>query len=120
MATTKIEKRSGDAGAGGEMAKAAREAAAGPPMAECRRIATQLKMVADGARVAILLALAEGERDVSHLTTTLSMTQPGVSHHLALLKMTGVVAPRRDGHYIHYSLTDDGRALAAVVRSMLG
>lgn len=118
-ATNRIEKRSGDAGAGRARAKAAKKAAAGPTMAECRRMAARLKMLADGSRIGILMAIADGERNVTQLTELLPMTQPGVSHHLALLKLSGVVAPHRAGKFVRYGLTDDGRALVAVVRAML-
>src|SRR6516165_4327712 len=50
------------------------------------------KQLADESRLKILLALAEeGEMHVSALCQLLNQTQPAVSHHLTLLRMTGLV-----------------------------
>lgn len=63
------------------------------------------KLLADESRLKILLALAEdGELHVSALCNLLSQTQPAVSHHLTLLRMTGLVGFRRDGKHNYYRL----------------
>ena len=63
------------------------------------------KLLADESRLKILLALAEdGELHVSALCSLLSQTQPAVSHHLTLLRMTGLVGFRRDGKHNYYRL----------------
>ena len=56
-------------------------------------------------RLKILLALAEdGEMHVSALCDLLGQTQPAVSHHLTLLRMTGLVGYRRDGKHNYYRI----------------
>jgi ArsR family transcriptional regulator len=61
------------------------------------------KQLADVSRLKILLALAqEGEMHVTALCQLLGQTQPAVSHHLTLLRMTGLVGFRRDGKHNFY------------------
>jgi ArsR family transcriptional regulator len=72
------------------------------------------KLLADCSRLKILLALAgNGEMHVSALCLLLDQSQPAVSHHLALMRMSGLVGYRRDGKYNHYHV-DSG-----VVRDLL-
>lgn len=63
------------------------------------------KMLADDQRLKILLALAqEGELHVSSLCKLLDQSQPAVSHHLTLMRMTGVVGFNRKGKNNFYYL----------------
>lgn len=58
----------------------------------------------DPMRLAILQALASGERRVTDLVAELGTSQPNVSGHLACLKECGLVVDRPDGRAVHYSL----------------
>ena len=61
-------------------------------------LAQLFRQLADASRLQILLALAEqGEMHVSALCELLNQSQPAVSHHLTLLRMSNLVAYRRDG-----------------------
>jgi len=63
------------------------------------------KLLADESRLKILLALAQdGELHVSALCELLGQQQPAVSHHLTLLRMTGLVGYRRAGKHNFYRL----------------
>jgi ArsR family transcriptional regulator len=63
------------------------------------------KMLADESRLKILLALSQdGELHVSALCELLGQSQPAVSHHLTLLRMTGLVGYRRDGKHNYYRI----------------
>lgn len=42
--------------------------------------------------------------NVGELTQSLSISQPSVSRHLAILKDAGIVSTKRDGTQIYYSL----------------
>jgi DNA-binding transcriptional ArsR family regulator len=97
--------------------KAAREAEQRAQKA--RRASVLLKQVSDPTRLQVILTLAGGERHVGALCDQLSQSQPAVSHHLALLRHGGIIAPRRQGKNNYYSLTDTGRDLAKVVTSLL-
>ncbi|MCA8999119.1 MAG: winged helix-turn-helix transcriptional regulator [Planctomycetaceae bacterium] len=63
------------------------------------------KLLADETRLKILFLLGrEGELHVSALCDRLGQSQPAVSHHLALLRVAGLIEPRRDGKHNFYSI----------------
>jgi ArsR family transcriptional regulator len=69
------------------------------------RLSEVFKLMADKSRLKILLALAqEGELHVTALCDLLGQSQPAVSHHLTLMRMTGLVGFRRDGKHNYYHL----------------
>jgi DNA-binding transcriptional ArsR family regulator len=86
---------------------------------QARRASILLKHVSDPTRLQVILILAEGERHVGALCAQLSQSQPAVSHHLALLRHGGIIAPRRQGKNNFYSLTDTGADLANVVKNLI-
>ena len=86
---------------------------------QARRASVLLKHVSDPTRLQVILILAEGERHVGALCDHLDQSQPAVSHHLALLRHGGVIAPRRQGKNNFYSLTETGEDLAAVVKGLI-
>jgi DNA-binding transcriptional ArsR family regulator len=68
-------------------------------------LAQVFKQLADESRLKILLALAQdGELNVTSLCELLGQSQPAVSHHLTLLRMTGLVGFRRDGKHNFYRI----------------
>jgi len=84
-----------------------------------QRAATLLKQVSDPTRLQVILMLSEGEKHVGALSESLSQSQPAVSHHLALLRHGGIIAPRRQGKNNFYALTETGEDLATVVKTMI-
>lgn len=63
------------------------------------------KLLSDETRLRILLYLArEGELHVTALCDKLGQSQPAVSHHLALLRVAGLIEARRDGKHNFYSV----------------
>ncbi len=64
----------------------------------------QLKALGHPTRAAIVEQLLGGERCVCEITAELEMNQPLVSHHLALLRDTGLVCARGEGARTYYSL----------------
>jgi DNA-binding transcriptional ArsR family regulator len=89
-----------------EAAKKAR--AGGTAMAELQknaaRVAALLKAMANPARLVVLCQLSEGERSVGELERAVGLSQSGISQHLAVLRRGHVVASRRDGQTVFYSL----------------
>ncbi|KIC20305.1 ArsR/SmtB family transcription factor [Leisingera sp. ANG-Vp] len=65
-----------------------------------------LKTLAHEGRLMILCHLSAGERSVSELEALLNMRQAAVSQMLARLREDGLVATRREGKTIYYSLND--------------
>jgi DNA-binding transcriptional ArsR family regulator len=67
-------------------------------------VALLLKAIANPARLIILCQLIEGERSVGSLARAVGLSQSAISQHLAVLRHGDVVASRRDGQTIFYSL----------------
>jgi len=86
---------------------------------KAQRASTLLKQVSDPTRLQVILTLTDGEKHVGALCEVLSQSQPAVSHHLALLRHGGIIAPRRQGKNNFYALTDAGSELAKVVKTVL-
>lgn len=86
---------------------------------QAKRASILLKHVSDPTRLQVILILADGEQHVGALCAQLSQSQPAVSHHLALLRHGGIIAPRRQGKNNFYSLTETGGELAKVVRGLI-
>ncbi|WP_074956841.1 ArsR/SmtB family transcription factor [Alicyclobacillus macrosporangiidus] len=63
--------------------------------------------LADASRLAILLALREGEKSVSTLVDETGLTQSNVSRHLACLKDCGLVVCRQEWRNVYYRLADE-------------
>jgi DNA-binding transcriptional ArsR family regulator len=63
--------------------------------------------IACPTRRALLDALAEGERSVSQLVGSLSVTQSAVSQQLSVLKNVGLVAERSEGRFRYYHLRSE-------------
>ncbi len=59
---------------------------------------------ADPTRLAVLLALLDGERRVVDLVRELGTSQPNVSGHLACLKDCGLVTDRPEGRQVFYRI----------------
>jgi len=76
-------------------------------------LADTFRMLGDATRLRIVLALMEGEQNVSALWRSLRKPQPTVSHHLGILRMGGFVRARRRGKEVYYSLHDFERGRCA-------
>jgi DNA-binding transcriptional ArsR family regulator len=64
-----------------------------------------LKALANRHRLMIICQLIGGERSVGELAAFLGVRDSTVSQHLALLRKDGLVAARRDGQTIWYSIS---------------
>ena len=121
MAATKASTAAVKAGtttrAAAGKAKALKEA--DQRLQQAKRASILLKHVSDPTRLQVIMILSEGERHVGALCEQLSQSQPAVSHHLALLRHGGIIAPRRQGKNNFYSLTDTGANLANVVKDLI-
>jgi len=73
-----------------------------------REVANVFKLLSDETRLRILAYLAQhGELHVTDLCDRLKQSQPAVSHHLALLRVSGLIEPRREGKHNFYSVRAD-------------
>lgn len=72
--------------------------------AQLDQVCGLFKLLSDKTRLAILQILCDGELNVTALCRRLKLPQPTVSHHLGLLRMNRVIANRRSGKQVYYSL----------------
>jgi DNA-binding transcriptional ArsR family regulator len=80
------------------------------------RFSERAKALADPTRLTLAVALAStDELCVCDLAWVAERAENLVSHHLRVLRTAGVVASRRDGKMVMYSLTEAGRALLSVL-----
>jgi len=70
------------------------------------RIAAPLAAIASPQRIAILLAIGQGEACVCHLEAALGWRQAYISQHLMALRKAGILQDRRAGRYVFYRLKD--------------
>jgi len=83
------------------------------------RAASLLKQLSDPTRLQVVTLLTDGERHVGGLCGQFNMSQPALSHHLALLRVGGIVDRRRQGQNNFYSLTDTGFRLSNICKGMV-
>lgn len=74
---------------------------------ELDQLASLMRLLSDRTRLNLLILLTDGERNVSSLCEALKLPQPTVSHHLGLLRLSNVIAHRRDGKQVFYSLNGE-------------
>jgi DNA-binding transcriptional ArsR family regulator len=70
-------------------------------------LAELFRTLGDSARIVILAALAEQERDVGELAELAGLSPSATSHHLRHLRQTRLVATSKRGRHVYYRL-DDG------------
>jgi len=70
----------------------------------CCRMADVIKALAHPSRLAMVLALAEGEMCVCNLQELVGSDMSTVSRHLSQLRAAGIVADRKQGLWVYYSL----------------
>jgi ArsR family transcriptional regulator, zinc-responsive transcriptional repressor len=71
---------------------------------DLEQLTALFRLLSDKTRLNILLLLSKGERNVTSLCEELSLPQPTVSHHLGLLRMSNIIANRRNGKQVFYGL----------------
>ena len=65
-----------------------------------------LKALANEDRLLLLCQLSQGEMSVGELEASLEIRQPTLSQQLGVLRTEGIVATRRDGKRMFYSVAD--------------
>jgi ArsR family transcriptional regulator len=90
--------------------------------ATSRELAQVFKLLGDETRLRILYLLAMKEEvNVGMICTELGQSQPAISHHLALLRVAGLIQARRQGKLNLYSLRPESfRELVVTALSAVG
>ena len=79
---------------------------------EEKRIATVFKALCDENRICIIKMLQNGEKCACKLLEEINITQPTLSHHMKILCDSGIVVGRKEGKWMHYSISPKGSATA--------
>lgn len=84
-----------------------------PLEAKAEEVAATLAAMANPKRLVVLCTLLAGERSVGDLAEVVRLSPAALSQHLAKMRALRLVATRRDGQTIYYSLA------SAEVRAVL-
>lgn len=89
------------------------------PAARAEAASQLLKALASPHRLMIACHLSAGEETVGGLAGVLGLKEPAVSQHLAVMRRERLVAARREGQSIFYSLQSDAArdVITALARS---
>ena len=71
-------------------------------------IATIFKAFCDENRIRILQLLLDGEKCACRMLEEMNITQPTLSHHMKILCDSGIVEGRKEGKWMHYSISSEG------------
>jgi len=66
------------------------------------------KAFCDENRLTILEILRSGEKCACLLLDEMDITQPTLSHHMKILVDSGIVTARKEGKWMHYSISKTG------------
>ena len=73
----------------------------------------------DEVRQKLLLLMLAGDRSgvrVSDIADKTNLTRSAVSHHMQILKNTGLIGSRKEGKCVYYFLDSGGKDIDALVR----
>ena len=77
-----------------------------PGEEEIAGVSEALKQLGDPSRLRIFWLLCHCEECVLNIAAIVNMTSPAVSHHLRLLKNSGLIVRRREGKEMYYRTAD--------------
>ena len=70
------------------------------------------KALGDENRIRILKLLHSGEKCACKLLEELNISQSTLSHHMKILCDAGIVTGRKEGKWMHYSISAEGSQIA--------
>lgn len=77
-----------------------------PAENEIGGVSEAMKQLGDPSRLRIFWLLCHCEECVLNIAAIVNMSSPAVSHHLRLLKSSGLIVSRRDGKEMYYRTAD--------------
>lgn len=75
---------------------------------DSKRASVVFKAFCDENRLQILQLLQSGEKCACCLLEEMQITQPTLSHHMKILCDSGIVTGRKEGKWMHYSISKEG------------
>ncbi len=85
-----------------------------------KKIPIVFKALCDENRVRILKYLLSGEKCACVLLEDLSIAQSTLSHHMKVLCDSGIVTGRKEGKWMHYSISQEGIQTAIAYLTAIG
>lgn len=84
-------------------------------------VADIFKQLGDATRVRLFWLLCHCEECVINLSAMMEMSSPAVSHHLRLLRSSGLIVSRREGKevYYHAADTEQSRLLHKMIEQVI-
>lgn len=86
---------------------------------DAKKTAAIFKAFCDENRIKILQLLSTDEKCACKLLEEINVTQPTLSHHMKILCDSGIVVGRKEGKWMHYSISAEGAKLAQECLSKL-
>ncbi len=77
-----------------------------------KQLAMIFKAFCDENRIKILQLLIDGEKCACKLLEAMNIAQPTLSHHMKTLLDSGIVNGRKEGKWMHYSISREGLEIA--------
>ncbi len=81
-----------------------------PEFTTFEKTANTFNLLSDPVRVKILWLLCHTEDCVANIAATMEMSSPAVSHHLRILKQSGLLTSSKHGKEVWYTLADTDEA----------
>ena len=81
-----------------------------PSQGQCKDAAALFNPLGDASRLRILWILCHCEECVSNIAAAVDMSVASVSHHLKILRLSGLIDGRRDGKEVYYTLARNNKA----------
>ena len=75
-------------------------------MDDLKKLQLIFQTLSDYNRLGIIRFICEKERSVGEIVKTTKLSQPLVSHHLRVLKESGILETKRNGPFIFYYIRD--------------
>lgn len=84
-------------------------------------VADIFKQLGDATRVRLFWLLCHCEECVINISAMMDMSSPAVSHHLRLLRSSGLIVSRREGKevYYHAADTEQSRLLHRMIEQVI-
>ncbi len=77
-----------------------------PDSDDLRRVAELMRQLGDPSRLRIFWILCHVEECVINIAAMTEMSSPAVSHHLRILRSSGLITSRREGKEMYYRAAD--------------
>ena len=81
-------------------------------------LSSLLKLVAEESRLKLLCILGSSEHCVCEIMEHVDMPQSLVSHHLADMKLAGLVTDEKRGLRVYYQLTKSGNKILTLLKEV--